>query len=624
MSLRTQGRSVEVAPTDSFHSTAYPTGWLAGAAVAGESSILWGTPGFRPRFGADYLESIPVEQRRSAGQVYTPEHLAHFILEVAGYTANAPIEKQVLLDPACGAGVFLVAALRTLVECLAQLGVDRSTAVGQSMILHAVARNLYGVDLDPKACELTRGAVRRELTQLFGAPVAAKFFERNVVCADYLLGLHSERVPRHLNQGANFIVGNPPYVPTSRITLAYKERLRQHFETASGRFDLYTLFIERSLGLLSDRGRMAFITPNKFLVSVTSGPLRSLLLSRGAIRTIVNFRSHRVFSDAATVPCITVFERGGKASAVSLIECHDRLDPNGGFRVLTRGEIDIAHLGNGPWHVTGRDLRGLADAIRGSHAGLEAFASRVSAGIATGCDGIYVLPRHVARAIEPDLVRPVVRGRDLAAFMVTDSGRAILIPYGYDSSGRPHLVDLARYPKAHAYLNPHRAMLEKRHCCRVWEKAWYDVHDPIPSDLARQPKILVPDIARSNRFAFDPGQYCPLHSVYYIIPKGIDALYLTAVLNSQPIEFLIRLLAPIVKDGFSRYRRQFLLGLPVPQTSVANMVEIAKAASTGDRFRVEKLVRPLFGLSLGEQKAIDRFLSDLITQQRRPRMPLAP
>jgi len=167
-------------------------------------------------------------------------------------------------------------------------------------------------------------------------------------------------------------------------------------------------------------------------------------------------------------------------------------------------------------------------------------------------------------------------------------------------------------------------MLEKRHCCRVWEKVWYDVHDPVPFDLAIQAKILVPDVARSNRFAFDPGRYCPLHSTYYVIPKSIDPLYLTAVLNSKPIEFLIRLLAPVVKDGFSRYRRQFLLGLPVPQTSIAHMVDIAQAASIGDRVRVEELVTPLFGLSSGERRAIDRFLSDLITQQRRSPMSITP
>src|SRR5439155_25778739 len=124
---------------------------------------------------------------------------------------------------------------------------------------------------------------------------------------------------------------------------------------ASGRIDLYTLFIERSLTLLAPRGRLAFVTPNKCLVSVTSRPLRALLLAEGAVETIVNFRSHRVFEDAATVPCIIVFERGGRAPAVALFECNDRPTPNGKLPIVAYGQIDRARLGEGPWHLTGVD-----------------------------------------------------------------------------------------------------------------------------------------------------------------------------------------------------------------------------------------------------------------------------
>jgi hypothetical protein len=146
----------------------------------------------------------------------------------------------------------------------------------------------------------------------------------------------------------------------------------------------------------------------------------------------------------------------------------------------------------------------------------------------------------------------------------------------------------------------------------VWEKAWYDVHDPVPFDLAVRPKILVPDVANRNRFVFDSGRYCPLHSAYYIVPKGIDPLYLTAVLNSRPVEFLIRLLAPVVKDGFSRYRRQFLLGLPVPRTSAEKMCEIVETVRGRDYERAEDFVSTLFDLSESQQDSIRRFLSGLV------------
>lgn len=566
--------------------------------------------------GNEYLESIPVDQRRRVGQVYTPLYLAEFILDRAGYGWHSSIEGRMLLDPACGAGVFLVAAVRILVARLQSQGVDLSSNAGRALVLRRVTQNLYGVDTDATACELTRASVRDEVSRLIGAPVPRLFFQTNVVRSDFLLSFRNNRLRRRRRSGIDFVVGNPPYVSTTRITPAYKERLRRRFQTASGRLDLYTLFIERSLALLNRGGRLAFITPNKFLVSVTSRPLRALLLGEGAVHTIVNFRSHRVFEGAATVPCILVFERGGTARSVSILECHDRHHSDGTLRIIAHGKIDRDRLGEGPWHLTGTHRSRLIEAIRGQHPTLATLTSRISAGTATGCDGVYVLPRTLAAEIEPELRRPAVRGRDLAPYKITDPELEIIVPYSYNHPGHPRIVELSRYPRAYAHLVRHRRHLENRHCCRVWDKPWYDLHDPVPFDLAAQPKILVPDIARSNRFVFDPGQYYPLHSAYYLIPRGVDPTFLTAVLNSRPLEFLVRLLAPLVKDGFSRYRRQFLLELPVPIASPTERRDVIKALETGDRAGLEEMVAELFGLPKGDLDAVNGFLLDLDEQSR--------
>ena len=102
--------------------------------------------------------------------------------------------------------------------------------------------------------------------------------------------------------GFDFIVGNPPYVSATRISDSYKRALRLRFATASGRLDLYTVFIERSLSLLSKGGRLALITPDKFLISQTARALRGFIIARSSVRTIAQFRSHKVFRNAATVP----------------------------------------------------------------------------------------------------------------------------------------------------------------------------------------------------------------------------------------------------------------------------------------------------------------------------------
>ncbi|MEO5727121.1 MAG: TaqI-like C-terminal specificity domain-containing protein [Byssovorax sp.] len=234
----------------------------------------------------------------------------------------------------------------------------------------------------------------------------------------------------------------------------------------------------------------------------------------------------------------------------------------------------------------------------------------MSAGPATGRDGVYVVTPETSAGIEPELLRRAVRGRDLAAYHIEDPGLQVLVPYTFDRHGTPSIADLAAFPGARRYLTRHRADLEARHCVRVWGKAWYDLHDQVLLNLAGQTKILVPDVASSNRFAVDPGRYFPLHSVYYLIPKNdIDPYYLTAIMNSRMAEFLIRLLSPVVKDGFSRYRQQFLATVPVPDGRPEEVKEIIAAARAGDADRADQLVTALFHPSDADLARIDRYIA---------------
>jgi hypothetical protein len=109
---------------------------------------------------------------------------------------------------------------------------------------------------------------------------------------------------------------------------------------------------------------------------------------------------------------------------------------------------------------------------------------------------------------------------------------------------------------------------------------------------------LVPDLARSNRFAADSGTYVPQHSAYYLVPDGIEEELLAAMLNSPAVELLIRTQAPLVKDGFSRYRRQFLVTLPVPEVPTDTQSKIREALKSGRHDDVAVLTTDLFGVDI--------------------------
>lgn len=542
-----------------------------------------------PDSGANHLRGLTREHRRSNGMVYTPHPLAEFVLDQALGPAGVP--DGPVLDPACGAGVFLSAVISRLARAVAQLGVDIQRE-GRRTFLRQVKDNVWGVDVDPVAVRLARVELRALIDKLSPGPLPADFLDRNVVVGDYL---HDE-LATLVDVRPRLIVGNPPYVSTNRITPEDKDAYRARFTTAFGRIDLYTLFMEQSVRVLGAEGTWAFITPDKYLTSQSARPIRRLLSTTGAVRSVTQFDSHRIFSDAATIPCVTVWQAGSPAdtsltvSRVALKDDEQRVP-----QITETRAVDRARLLSERWMFQRPGNESLARRLSAGHPRLGDVTRRISAGLTTGYNPAFVLDAATASELEPELVHPSIRGRDVLAHQIRDRGEHLLVPYVWGSGGARELIDLDEFPKTRRWLDQHRGRLEARHCVRVWGKRWWDLHDPVGEPLHKTPKVLVPDLARSNRFAADVGRFVPQHSAYYLIPTTLPVDLLAALLNSPAVEFLVRSRAPVAKDGFSRYRQQFLRDLPVPAVPPALEVRIRDAVADQRYEDVDVLTSELFG-----------------------------
>lgn len=550
------------------------------------------------------------------GQVFTPSVLVEFILDQAGFVASADITEKPLLEPACGPGGFLVAAARRLADAVDANAGKLSRKARIRLLTDVLARNLWGIDVDLKAVRAARTALRSFLHERTGVAPPGDLFARNIVAADFLLDNAILKLPPIAEQTLSFVIGNPPYVPTTALTLAHKDLLRERFSTANGRIDLYGIFIERAIALLREKGLLSFIVPDKFLHSQSAQSLRAFMLRAGALRSIACFDSHKVFEDAATVPCVFVFERGANSDGCfRALDCDYRNGIAPAHVAVNRDDcLPVSRLETGAWRTRSNALEAVAEAISGNHPKLGQLAVRISAGLATGRDSVYVVSAEIARNLDRELLRPAVRGRDIGRLAVDDPDLFILLPFAFDRSGST-LIDIRDYPRTYRYLRKFRTEMEARHCVRAWSKAWFDIHDPVLEDPTRLKKVLVPDIAAGPRFAFDNGRRCPLHSAYYIVPKEMDGRLLAALLNSKPIEFLIRMRAPVVKDGFNRYRRQFLIDLPIPTVDEDTSEEIVQAADRRDFDRLDAVAAGLFRLSDIHLNTIDGHLGQFRYRQ---------
>ncbi|WP_226584376.1 class I SAM-dependent methyltransferase, partial [Acuticoccus sediminis] len=93
-----------------------------------------------------YESIIGAETRKRLGEYYTPDWLAHIVVEEA---IDAPLSRRVL-DAACGSGTFLFHAIRRYIAAAEAAGI----AVPDQIT--GVTRHIIGMDLHPVAVTLAR------------------------------------------------------------------------------------------------------------------------------------------------------------------------------------------------------------------------------------------------------------------------------------------------------------------------------------------------------------------------------------------------------------------------------------------------------------------------------------
>jgi hypothetical protein len=169
----------------------------------------------RDLFKALYQDLFPRRVRHRLGEYYTPDWLAEHVLDQVGYHGQPEVR---LLDPACGSGTFLVAAIRRL----------RKTLGKEPSALGTILRNVVGLDVQPLAAITSRANYLLALADLLPpaasqeTPLAASPDIPVHVCDSILDGPG----PAVIGEGFDYVVGNPPWIAWDNLPQDYRQATR--------------------------------------------------------------------------------------------------------------------------------------------------------------------------------------------------------------------------------------------------------------------------------------------------------------------------------------------------------------------------------------------------------------
>jgi N-6 DNA Methylase len=438
-----------------------------------------------------YEHHLPWEERQRLGSFYTPDAIVRTVLDLVGWveTDNA-IADATIADIACGSGAFLVEALRRRRSALERARrLPRDPTPEQ---LDHLVSGLAGLDVHPFATFLASVNLLFQVIDLYES--VRRRHRRyslalNVFTVDSLedAGVHprqaalQHQIPediriRHTEaeiaryqelrtQRFDTVVGNPPWggVLKGRLSpLNDPEKRREYagrYNSATGKYDIFVLFVERSVRWLRPAGRYGFVIPSAYRDRAFGHGLRQLLADEALPTAIVDLLPFgNLLFHAMNTPTLlagTRAESGGDVAVVSVGRDFAFLAPPA-ERERRHGELASAVTaalagrpgpdvtaytepsqvlqtwGRRPWLVDpNRALRAAVESAGETSIG-QLFEPRQ--GVTPGGEGVLdvlqLFPDRAAELqLEQELIHGAARGVELRAGAAAPAATVLLYPY---------------------------------------------------------------------------------------------------------------------------------------------------------------------------------------------------
>lgn len=608
------------------------------------------------------IEEKP-EVRKAGGVYYTPTYIVDYIVEhtvgklLDGKTPSQA-EKLRILDPACGSGSFLIGAYQYILDWhldyyTKQLKVKpNSTFKSRVRETHDESRpyalttpekkrilsnNIYGVDLDQQAVEVTKLSLLLKMLEDESASTTTQYaftstddrllpdLASNIKWGNSLIGsdfydgkqltlFDEEDVYRvkafdwetefaDIIQAGGFdvIIGNPPYIRIQNMKEFAPETVtyyKKRYKSAKWNYDIYVLFVERMLELLHAQSKLGYILPHKFFNARYGQGLRDIIAKRKNLKQIVHFGDLQIFKNATTYTAILILNgiQEEKFRFTSVHHIEKWLSHSDEIKSIN---IPLSNVTSGDWNFIvgkGKDLFARLSSIQYT---LQDVTERIFQGLKTGSDSIYIVeakqivvdkilvysPQTKQQHwIEKALAHPLVKGGDSKKYHLQETHRYIIFPYETKNTHTELIpfVDLKKhYPLTAQYLETNKATLENREHGKMRGKDWHSYTRNQALSVMTKPKIFTPDISPSAAYSWDKtgnvfftGGAAGGYGI--IVDSEYQTQYILGLLNSKLLDWFLKKISTTMRGGWYSYESKYISHLPIYKIDFNNPTEQAQ------------------------------------------------
>ena len=407
-----------------------------------------------------------------------------------------------------------------------------------------------------------------------------------------------------VTDGFDVVIGNPPYIQlqkdNGRLGNLYQDA---GFDTFARTGDIYCLFYEKARQLLKNKGHVCLITSNKWMRAGYGKKLRDYFVVFTQPVQLLDMGPD-VF-DATVDTNILLFQ-------------NIRLDVHAAFRAVSLGADFDRQIGNitqylsdngtsmdmpdtgKPWAILSSAEMDLKRKIEDVGKPLKEWDINIYRGIITGCNEAFIIDdAKREQLIEQDprsaeIIKPVLRGRDIKRYYARPSGFYILAT-GYD-------LDIPkRYPAIYEHLETIGEQIDsgiiKTKGKGLFERDdqgenWWNLRACAYYSEFDKEKIVWQEIAKEGKFLIDRNKYYSLDTTRLLTGKNLT--YLLGILNSTFFLFAFKNYYAGGHLGSKgvRFKSEFMKSFPIPPITEANQNLVAEIENKVDEIIAVKDADP--------------------------------
>lgn len=510
----------------------------------------------------DFANLIPARDRRRGEAPsyihHTPPSLARALVEAVLRLAKLPTDRPPLvLDPACGSGVFLIEAIREITR-----------------FSDARPIQICGFDKSRIAVEMADFCVRSAVRSIDGTHP------------------HSFSIEEHdslslMDWGSpDVVLMNPPFLSWENMNDAERMAVQAALGPAhNGRPDMAFAFIFRAIESLRPGGAMASVVPSSFLESKSAEILRTHISRSGQYRLhlLGQFRNFDYF-DAVVQPAFIVISRDHRDSPLRIVladESHE--DDAVRFLRLLDHSKELVAPGCEIYNIEQHELTKRWTPPRQSDVQFvravttntlttvcDFFIPRL--GVRVGAKNVFMLTADELSAFcrtarEKHYFRPVA---DRVNKGIIEPSRYIFYPYSEDGELLLRTEPEVQRAVPEFYVERLRRAKKSLQARKSLYRNWWEVSEPVATWLARRaPRIVSQEFGRSTNFALDEtGDFAVVQGFGWCWKSGepdvATLLAYLAILSSRFFDRLLSCYCPRVRGQQYVLRRHFVQDVPLP------------------------------------------------------------